>query len=209
MIREVGFLSLSIAVLAGCATRTVPPREPEVQVGGAGLDPSETTDPKSAGRQRLADGDYRGALALLRLAEEREPEQRDDLRVDQALALHHLAMDESALALLDRVVLDAAGLPAGRRALALSGAIHAGRDELVEAEDRLTRSLTGDDSWPGAARALSDLGVVLLRRGEVRRGRDALLRARELFYARGDTVGARICEQNLAASAALIGNDGP
>ncbi len=149
------------------------------------------------GAKLIADGEYASALVVLRIAEDKDPSARNDLRIEEARALHLQSMHGSALALLATVVDEAENDAVRRRALGLAGTIHAATGDLVRAEQELRRSLHADDSWKGATRALSDLGVVLLREGKRDEGVNTLLLARRRFLAEDDAEGAAAVERNL------------
>lgn len=205
------------AVLSASACVTEPATDPpatsarskDVVVDGRVVAERAATAPSdeaaALGAKLIADGEYASALLVLRIAEDKDPSARNELRIEEARALHLQSMHGSALALLATVVDEAENDAVRRRALGLAGTIHAATGDLVRAEQELRRSLDADDSredsrkdsWEGATRALSDLGVVLLREGKRDEGVNTLLLARRRFLAENDAEGAAAVERNL------------
>lgn len=119
----------------------------------------------------------------------------DATRYAQAAELRRMGQPQAALAVL--AGLEASAVPGvAGRSLALAGVIHAERDELEAAEAALRRALEGDDTWPGYGKALADLGIVLLRRGDEIHGLRTLERAEVRLEQEGDARGLTILRGN-------------
>lgn len=135
----------------------------------------------------LARGESWGALLAFRRAEAMAPRGAaiDGLRLGQARSLYALGRLGETLVISDRLTKSTDG-PTARSAMALQGVVAADLDRLAHAADSLQQSITGDDSWNGATRAIADLGVVFLRAGDEERGITALDWAAERFDAEKD-----------------------
>ncbi|MBI1380346.1 MAG: hypothetical protein GC161_04585 [Planctomycetaceae bacterium] len=100
-----------------------------------------------------------------------------------------LALGSRAAALARAAELENSGSEVPRRkALALSGAVHAQGGELELAESMLRRSLEEPAAWPGAGRARADLALVLLARGRTEEGASQLERAKVTLAKESDSA---------------------
>jgi tetratricopeptide (TPR) repeat protein len=134
-------------------------------------------------------------------------ERRADVEASLGITLTFAGRSKEGLRHLDAALSQASGVPAARIRLrrgVLLGIL--GRtSEAIEEHRRAARTLraAGDSVWE--ARALSNLGLALIHRGDAPRAEDALTRAEALLADAGQTFDAANVRSNRGLVASLYG----
>lgn len=119
------------------------------------------------------------------------------VRLQHARILMRLGRSGESLALASKLA-DEERDAVAASALALEGVLYAGFDDLAGAAQALDAALRRGGTWPGMARARSDLGIVELRAGHSQRGLALLEESEREFAAAGDAEGQARALRNRA-----------
>jgi tetratricopeptide (TPR) repeat protein len=134
-------------------------------------------------------------------------ERRADVEASLGITLAYAGRSKEGLRHLDVALSQASGVPAARIRLRRGNLLGIlGRtSEAIEEHRRAARTLgsAGDSLWE--ARALSNLGLALIHRGDAPRAEDALTRAEALLADAGQTFEAANVRSNRGLVASLYG----
>jgi tetratricopeptide (TPR) repeat protein len=134
-------------------------------------------------------------------------ERKADVEASLGITLAYAGRSKEGLRHLDAALSQASGVPAARIRLRRGNLLGIlGRtSEAIEEHRRAARTLgaAGDSLWE--ARALSNLGLALIHRGDAPRAEDALTRAEALLADAGQTFEAANVRSNRGLVASLYG----